>query len=348
MNQFFKTILRQLYQFWKKFKKESPLFQSLTYSLNNKSSFEKIDQHERMLADSTRMDIYFRAINKYVREGDIVVDLGTGTGILAFFASQCKAKKIYAIDHGNVINYAKKVAEANNLQNIEFIQQHSGHFLPPEKVDVILHEQIGDFLINEDMIRNLLDLKKRLLKPGGIMLPSMFEMYFEPITMVPARNTPFLWEHNFNGIDFSPTKALLNSEDSPLSKPEIYTYIQPGDAESFLAIPTPVAKFDIMQLEDDSFLKKLIFDQRIVKNGKLDGFALYFRIIFDEELLIDNSPFEKPTHWLPSIFRIEPIELKEGDILQVNLNIPTPTNEESWNFNFTRVRIEENSLLTEI
>jgi hypothetical protein len=41
-------------------------------------------------------------------------------------------------------------------------------FKPPEKVDVILHEQIGDELFEENMIENLLDLKTESSEGGRI------------------------------------------------------------------------------------------------------------------------------------------------------------------------------------
>ncbi|MFQ5690254.1 MAG: hypothetical protein ACE5HQ_08280 [Gemmatimonadota bacterium] len=45
-------------------------------------------QHEKLLADEVRISAYCRAIEKYVDEGDVVIDLGTGTGVLAFMAAE--------------------------------------------------------------------------------------------------------------------------------------------------------------------------------------------------------------------------------------------------------------------
>ncbi len=72
------------------------------YDVINKVTFNSIYTHEMMIADKVRINSYYKAIRRYVKSGDIVVDLGTGTGILSLFSSQQNPKKIYAIDHSDL------------------------------------------------------------------------------------------------------------------------------------------------------------------------------------------------------------------------------------------------------
>ena len=45
-----------------------------------------LEQFASMFADKVRMDAYSAAIERSVRPGDVVVDLGCGPGIFAFLA----------------------------------------------------------------------------------------------------------------------------------------------------------------------------------------------------------------------------------------------------------------------
>ena len=56
------------------------------------------DFQELMLRDYIRMVAYEKAIKEVVKPGMTVVDLGTGTGILALWALEAGAKKVYGID----------------------------------------------------------------------------------------------------------------------------------------------------------------------------------------------------------------------------------------------------------
>jgi len=96
-----------------------------------------------MLSDQLRVDTYYRAISKQVKKGDVVVDLGTGTGILSFFAAAQGPEKIHALDHSNIIETAKTVAQRNGIRSIQFHKTSSKDFAPAEKVNVLIHEQMG-------------------------------------------------------------------------------------------------------------------------------------------------------------------------------------------------------------
>lgn len=71
-----------------------------------------------MLEDHKRTGAYHDAIlnNRKCFEGKVVLDVGTGSGILAIFAAQAGAKKVYAVEATGMAKYAKKLCDANGVR----------------------------------------------------------------------------------------------------------------------------------------------------------------------------------------------------------------------------------------
>ena len=70
---------------------------AIARSKNEKRGSFTLWHHYNMVCDKNRVKPFRKAINKVVTSKDIVLDAGTGVGILAIFASK-KAKKVYAIE----------------------------------------------------------------------------------------------------------------------------------------------------------------------------------------------------------------------------------------------------------
>jgi predicted RNA methylase len=103
------------------------------------------------LIDDERTLAFSKAIKNTVKTGDVVVDMGSGSGILAMLAADCGAKKVYAveIDKRNIKNLSDTF-KINNLNKIvEVLEGDVRTIKLPEKVDVIIGEMIATGLIEE-------------------------------------------------------------------------------------------------------------------------------------------------------------------------------------------------------
>ena len=300
------------------------------YSLQNAKDFSDLQEHEIMVADTIRVDSYHQAIKRYVKPGDIVLDLGTGTGILSLFAAQQNPEKIYAIDHSEFIGVAERIATLNSIDKIDFIKESSFSFTPTEKVDVILHEQVGDDLFEEDMLENILDLKKRILKKDGIILPGKFELFIEPVSLKESYRVPFIWEQHLHGIDF---RYLRNDPIIEPYKLKGYacTNIPPHSINALLCNPEPILAFDMNEKDfQGDFPTSLTQTKKVVQRGRMDGLCLYFRIVFDDEIAIDTLPMETATHWKNRLFRTESRQVEPGQDIPFTLFMKNLAQPESW------------------
>lgn len=71
-----------------------------------------------MLEDHKRTGAYHQAIlnNRACFEGKVVLDVGTGSGILAIFAAQAGARRVYAVEATNMAKLARQLVEHNNVR----------------------------------------------------------------------------------------------------------------------------------------------------------------------------------------------------------------------------------------
>lgn len=309
--------------------KSSERLYNLVYDIANAAEFSDLYEHEKMLADSVRVEQYAAAIRRHVSPGDVVVDLGTGTGFLAILAAR-QGATVYAIDHSEFLEVAEAVADHNGVTGIEFEHVHSRDFECPEPVDVVVHEQMGDDLFNENMVENVLDLKRRVLAEDGTILPGRFELFLEPVTLHDDYRFPFIHELSVEGIDFG---FLRDHPGMEKYRPNGYArrFVDSAAVDGFLSTPEPVLSFDLNELSgEDALPTELSASRRVDAPGVMDGLCLYFRVAFDDDVQFDTSPLTTNTSWRNRVLRTPRREFADGEELTYTVEADPLYNTGMW------------------
>ncbi len=302
----------------------------IVYDLMNESNFAGLAEHEEMLSDSVRVEAYHRGIHRNVQRGDVVLDLGTGTGLLAFMASRAGAKKVYAVEHSDFIGVAREIAEHNGFTNIEFVQANSREFTPPEPIDVVVHEQMGDELFNENMLQNLLDLRDRVLRPGGRLLPSTFRLFIEPVSMVESMRVRRFWNIDLpDGIDLSATEHSPVAGRFNTGRNETF-WARPGSVLATIGDAAPVLEFDLNTLLSIEALETdHVIERTATADAIVDGCCVWFEAEFDGDTVLSTSPLSTNTSWGNRMFRLDH-EVARGDSLRFDVCLGRLNEPSTW------------------
>src|SRR4051812_43779320 len=79
--------------------------------------------HRLLLADRVRTSAFTTAIRDLVRPDSTVVDLGTGTGVLASAAAQAGAQTVYALEGSAVARVADELMLPAHRQRVQLVNQ---------------------------------------------------------------------------------------------------------------------------------------------------------------------------------------------------------------------------------
>jgi protein arginine N-methyltransferase 1 len=303
---------------------------SVVYDLINGSNFAGLEEHEEMLSDGVRVEAYHRGIQRNVQAGDVVLDLGTGTGLLAFMASRAGAKKVYAVEHSDFIEVAREIAAHNGFSNIEFVRANSREFTPPEPIDVVLHEQMGDELFNENMLENVLDLRDRVLAPAGRILPARFRLFIEPVSMHEEMRIRRFWNIDLpDGIDLSATEHSPVAGRFDAGRNDQF-WLRPHSVESTIGEPQPVIEFDLNTLESlDSLPTRHIVERTASADTIVDGCCIWFEACFDDDTTLSTSPLAPVTSWGNRVFRLDQ-EISRGETLRLDVRLGQLVEPSTW------------------
>lgn len=266
--------------------------------------------HQSMLADKARTESYRRAIHATVKPGDVVLDVGTGTGILAFFACQAGARRVYAIDGGNVIELARLLARQNGLDGrIEFLNDWSSRVVLPEPVDVIVTETMGNFGLEEGILETVIDARTRFLKKDGTIIPQAVELFVAPIEQAGVYQQVDTWANDLYGVDYTPLRrfAANNFYRTKLEEP------------SFLSAPAALARIQLMDVATAEFHGRAGVTVR--RGGTLHGIGGWFSAQLAAGVALTNAvPLQTPS-WNHIFFPLaEPLAVDPGDALTIQVD----------------------------
>ena len=142
--------------------------------------------HAGMLADHVRVEVFLEAVRALVRPGDVVIDAGTGSGVLAVAAARAGARRVYAIESGGIADIAARVFADNGVADrVQLVRGDARIVSLPEHADVLITETIGTNPFDEgilDVVRAL----KRQLRPGARLLPATVSLLVAPLAMPDA------------------------------------------------------------------------------------------------------------------------------------------------------------------
>ncbi|MBN1996268.1 50S ribosomal protein L11 methyltransferase [candidate division KSB1 bacterium] len=292
--------------------------------------FERAFHHLRMLGDEPRMSAYQQAIHQTVKPGDVVVDIGTGSGVLAFFALQAGASKVIAIEQSDIIHDAKELACINGFADrILFIQDRSDRVTLEEKADVVTSELLGYFGLEENLIRFKIDARKRFLKPGGVLLPFSLQLFLVPVESYAIWNEYMKpWQGDYYGLDFSVIAQSAVSQ----------RFLTDCSGRAFpLCKPVCLADMDFYTLETVPFAFEADFNLPIAK--MMHGFVGYFRAGLSKDVMLKTDMDQPLTHWHQAFFPLpEPLDAREKDNIKLKLKAISQFDTVFWQWDTTVTR----------
>ena len=137
-----------------------------------------------MLHDDRRTGDYLAALAAAVRPGDVVLDIGTGSGVLAVAAARAGARRVYAVEASDIAEVAERVFAANGVTDtVTLVPGWSREIELPEPADLLVAEIIGNEPLEEEILETTLDARRRLLKPDARLIPHTLTLLARPLRL---------------------------------------------------------------------------------------------------------------------------------------------------------------------
>jgi protein arginine N-methyltransferase 1 len=287
-----------------------------------------IADYGAMIQDAARIDAFIRAFERVITPRTVVVDIGTGTGILSLLACRCGARRVYAIDPSDAIHVARQTAEANGYADrIECLQAVSTAVTLPEPADLIVSEIGGVLPWLNDHLTTIMDARTRFLGPGGTLMPrrdTLWMALVEAPDLYRRYSEP--WSARPYGLDLSSAKPLVTN-----------TWRQGRiTADHLLA---PLARSISIDYSDiTSANLNAAVQWTVSRPGMAHGVGAGIDRILVDDIGFSNAPDRQDRVPADSIYRTaffpwsSPVLLASGDVVLVELKAVLVGDDYVWNW----------------
>lgn len=272
--------------------------------------FSSLNVQKNMLQDRRRNEKFKEAIFKTVKKGDVVIDLGTGTGILAIWAAQAGAKRVFAIEETDVAEAAEAVVRENGFgEVITVIRANSSEVCLPERADVLVGEVVGHFLFEEGIVEAIAGARDALLKPQAKIIPSAARVSLAPVELGDAFTEISYWDTWEDPRLTSIRGRAANS-----------AYVETVHPSNVLADPALLFDVNFTSAQPGALKAEAVF--KVTRPGVIDGLAGWFELQLGPDIRLGTGPWDEPTHWQQCVFPLQsPFPVGGGDTVSCSFSV---------------------------
>ncbi|MEO9873500.1 MAG: TfuA-like protein [Anderseniella sp.] len=272
--------------------------------------------HFAMLNDDLRSEAYDNAIRKAVRPGDVVLDIGTGSGLLAMLAARAGASHVYACESvGSIAQKARDIIAANQLSDrITVLQKRSTDLVVgtdmPGQADVLVSEIVDRNLLGEGIVPTLEHALRTLTKPDAKIIPQSGRLLisaFECDDLFSAYNVDVVAGFDvslFNEFSLCGSNTVMNLSGYTLNR-----------------LSEPEVAFDFCFAQPDFAAQKKIIQIKTARPGMLHGMVCWFELFLDDDNTVDNRPGRPGSSWSHEVYLLTtPRPLQSDETVQVRVS----------------------------
>lgn len=259
--------------------------------------YDGIEIHRRLVADEVRTSAFRASITATVRPGDVVVDVGAGSGILSLFAAQAGAARVYGIERAPAAAaLARRIVTDNGLDDrVQIVDGDIEAVGVPEPADVIVSEWCGAFGVDENMLAPVLVARDRWLKPNGTLIPGVVTAWLAPV---------------FNDAGLEATAFQTHAYDLDLTAlapygPDEAVWIPSGvAADELQAEPQPLWATDTASMPVAEARRPYARELTFTVLGPVNGLVAWFSAEMPGAGQLTNGPGSPGTHWGQFLFPV--------------------------------------------
>ncbi|WP_218150564.1 50S ribosomal protein L11 methyltransferase [Actinokineospora terrae] len=248
--------------------------------------------HFAMLNDLERNDAFAVALERVVPPGAHVLDIGSGTGLLAMMAVKAGAGSVTTCEQNPVLAaVAEQIIAAHGLAEVITVVPKLSTDLVvgvdlPRRADVIVSEIVDCGLVGEGVLPTVRHAREHLLEPGGVLLPDSAVLYGALLDSQAVDGLNRV--QSAAGLDVRLLNALSTRGHFPVRLP---TW-----PHRLISAETEIARFDFAA---DSLLDESVeVGIEVTEAGTAHGLAVWFDLRLGGGIALRNAPDNLASHWM--------------------------------------------------
>lgn len=267
--------------------------------------------HFEMLNDEQRNEAFEKALAKAVTADSVVLDIGSGTGLLAMMAARAGARETISCEMvAPLAELARKMVVRNGfagkilIMGKKSVELSVGNGMP-RRANLLVTETVDCGLLGEGIVPSIMHAKANLLTEVARIIPRAARVYAMVVESKRLRGLNCV--DNCAGFDVGLMQQYATPHYFPV-RLAAFEY-------AALTAPFEVFSFDF---EGEAILparKKISIP--VTRGGACHAVVFWFDMQLDEEVSISNEP-GSTTHWEQAIQCLpDEVTVQAGEVLQL-------------------------------